>query len=294
MHVFVPGASGYIGTVVAERLRAAGYEVSGLARSDASAARLSAAGVRPIRGEFSEPSSLSAAARAADGVINLATTYDATIDPPAIDALLDALAGSGKPLVYTGGNWLYGDTGGKVLDETSPPHPLERVAWREKVEERVLGAASRGVRSVVICPTMVYGRGGGVPADFTRSAREEGAARFVGTGENRWPLVHVDDLADLYLLALERAPAGTRLFATAGPAIRVRDLAAAASRGAGAGGRTTATPLAEARKTMGTDADGLALDQQFSSRRAQEMLGWKPSRPDALQDLEHGSYARSA
>jgi nucleoside-diphosphate-sugar epimerase len=294
MRVFIPGASGYIGSAVADRLLAAGHEVTGLARTDSSAARLTAAGVRPVRGDFADPSSLSAPARAADAVINLATTYDAAVDPPAIDALLDALAGSGKPFIYTGGNWLYGDTGGKVLDESSPPRPLPHITWRPGVEQRVLGAASRGVRGIVICPTMVYGRAGGVLADLTRSAREEGAARFVGTGENRWPLVHVDDLADLYLLALERAPAGTLLFATAGPAIRVRDLAAAASRASGAGGRTTAVPLAEARKTMGAEADGLALDQQFSSRRARELLGWTPRRPDALHDLEHGSYVTAA
>jgi nucleoside-diphosphate-sugar epimerase len=294
MKVFLTGGSGYIGGAVADRLRAAGHDLSGLARSDAAAARLTAAGIRPIRGDFSDPQSVASAARAADGVISMATTYDPAIDGPAIDAILDALAGSDKPFVYTSGIWSHGDTGGQVVDETSPPRPAAIVAWRQGVEDRVRDGARRGLRTVVIRPAVVYGRGGGIPAGFVQSAREEGAARYVGTGENRWPLVHVDDLADLYLLALERAPGGTLLLGTAGPARPVRELAAAASRGAGAGGRTVATPLEEARKTMGPYADALVLDQQASGRRAQELLGWRPTRPDALEDLERGSYARSA
>lgn len=294
MKVFLTGATGYIGGAVADRLRAAGHDVSGLARSDAAAARLTAAGLRPARGDFTDPKSVAAAARAADGVISMATTYDPSIDGPAIDAILDALAGSDKPFVYTSGIWSHGDTGGQVVDETTAPRPAALVAWRQDVEDRVREGARRGIRTIVIRPAIVYGRSGGIPAGFVQSAREEGAARYVGTGENRWPLVHVDDLADLYLLALERAPAGTLLLGVAGPARPVRELAAAASRGAGAHGRTVATPLEDARKTMGPYADALVLDQQATGRRAQELLGWRPTRPDALEDLERGSYARSA
>jgi nucleoside-diphosphate-sugar epimerase len=291
MRVFLTGATGYIGSAVAERLRAAGHQLTALARSDASAAKLESAGIQPIRGDFSDPKSVGSAADAADGVISLATTYDPAIDGPAIDAILEALAGSNKPFIYTSGIWSHGDTGGKVVDETSPPNPAELVRWRQKVEQRVLDGARRGIRSVVIRPAIVYGRGGGIPAGFVDSARKEGAARYVGTGRNRWPLVHVDDLADLYLLALEKAPPGTLLLGVHGPSLPVSEIAAAASRGAGAGGRTVATPLEEARKKIGAYADALALDQQASGRRAQELLGWKPRRPDALEDLERGSYA---
>jgi nucleoside-diphosphate-sugar epimerase len=160
------------------------------------------------------------------------------------------------------------------------------------VEEQVLAGARRGIRSVVIRPAIVYGRGAGIPAGSVDSARKEGAARFVGTGENRWPFVHVDDLADLYLLALERAPAGTLLIGVSGPSYPVRDVAAAASRGAGAGGRTVGVPVEEARKSMGPYADALVLDQQASGNRARELLGWKPTRPSVLEDIEHGSYAK--
>ncbi|MFL5401905.1 MAG: NAD-dependent epimerase/dehydratase family protein [Gemmatimonadales bacterium] len=290
MRVFLTGASGYIGTAVAERLRAAGHQLTGLARSDASEARLKAAGITPVRGDFTDPKSVGSAARAADGVISLATTYDPKIDGPAVDAILEALAGSNKPFIYTSGIWSHGDTGDKVVDERSPPNPAELVKWRQAVEDRVLAGAGRGIRTVVIRPAIVYGRGGGIPAGFVESARKEGAARYIGSGENRWPLVHVDDLADLYLLALEQAPPGTLLLGVSGRARPVSEIAAAASRGAGADGRTAGTPLEEARKKLGAYADALALDQQASGRKAQELLGWEPRRPDVLEDLERGSY----
>jgi nucleoside-diphosphate-sugar epimerase len=290
MQVFLTGATGYIGTAVADRLRAAGHKLTGLARSDVAANRLTAAGIRPVRGDFSDPQSVGSAARSADGVISLATTYNPAVDGPAIDAILDALAGSDKPFVYTSGIWSHGDTGDVVVDETTPPKPAALVQWRQAVEDRVREGAKRGIRTVVIRPAIVYGRGGGIPAGFVDSARKEGAARYVGTGENRWPFVHVDDLADLYLLALERAQAGSLLLGVSGPSHPVREVAAAASRGAGAGGRTTAWPLQEARKTLGPYADALVLDQQASGRRAQETLGWRPRHPDVLEDIERGSY----
>src|SRR5438132_5818229 len=171
---------------------------------------------------------------------------------------------------------------------SAPPAAI--VAWRQAVEDRVRAGAKRGIRTVVIRPAMVYGRGGGIPAGFVESARKEGAARYVGTGENRWPFVHVDDLADLYLLALERAPAGSLWLAVDGPSLPVREVAAAASRGAGKAGRTVATPLEEARRELGPYADALALDQQASGQRARDLLGWRPHRPNALEDLERGSY----
>jgi nucleoside-diphosphate-sugar epimerase len=289
--VFLTGATGYIGTAAAERLRVAGHEVSGLARSDTAAANLSQAGVRPVRGNFTDPATVRAAAAVADGVISVGTTHDGAVDAAAVGAIVEALEGSGKPFIYTSGIWIQGDTAGTVVDETSPLRPAGSAVWRPAVEALVLGGVARGVRSIVVRPAIVYGRGGGVLADLVESARQDGAARYVGTGENRWQLVHVDDLADLYLLALERAPAGTVLLAGAGDAIPVKRLAVAASRGAGTGGRTTSWPLEEARKSLGVYADALALDQQASSARARELLGWRPHRPGPLEELEHGSYA---
>ncbi len=147
MRIFLTGATGYIGTAVAERLQAAGHEVSGLARTGEAAAKLTAAGVRPVRGDFADPATVGAAAGAADGVISTATTYKAEIDGPAIEAILGALAGSGKPFLYTSGIWVHGDTGGAVVDEESPLKPATLVVWRVPVENRVLAGAAQGIRS---------------------------------------------------------------------------------------------------------------------------------------------------
>jgi nucleoside-diphosphate-sugar epimerase len=291
MKVFLTGATGYIGSAIADRLRAAGHEVVGLARSDAAATKLKTAGISAVMGDFSDPKTVGAAARAVDGVISTATTYSPAADGPAIEAILSGLFGTNKPFIYTSGIWSHGDTGGRVVDETSPPKPAELVKWRQSVEERVLEGAKRGIRSVVIRPAIVYGRGGGIPAGFVESALKDGAAQYVGTGENRWPFVHVDDLAHLYLLALEKAPPGTLLLGVSGPSRRVREVAAAASRGVGAGGKTTAVPLEQAREKLGAYADALVLDQQASGKRAEQLLGWRPYRPDVLEDIERGSYA---
>jgi nucleoside-diphosphate-sugar epimerase len=291
MKLFLTGATGYIGSAVAQRLQVAGHKVTGLARSDDAAARLQRSGIDPMRGDFSDPRTLAAAAGAADGTISMATTYDPGIDGPAIAAILNALAGSNKPFLYTSGIWAHGDTAGKVVDEDSPPAPASLVAWRQAVEDQVLQAAKRGIRSVVIRPAIVYGRGGGIPAGFVESARKQGAAQHVGTGKNRWPFVHVDDLADLYLLALEKAPPGTLLLGVSGPSYPVRQVAEAASRGAGAGGKISAWPLEAARQKLGAYADALVLDQQASGKRAEKLLGWRPHRPNVLEDIERGSYA---
>jgi len=212
------------------------------------------------------------------------------LDQAAVRVMLDAIAGSGKPFIYTSGVWVLGDTGGRVADETWPVNPAALVAWRPAAEQLVLQASAQKVRSIVIRPAVVYGRGEGIPAGFVESARTHGAARYVGSGENRWPVIDVDDLADLYVRALEKAPAGTVLLAADGSAHRVKEIAEAASIGAGAGGRTESWPLEEARKTLGAYADALALDQQVSSERARAMLGWKPRASGILEDLRLGSY----
>src|SRR5258708_4953720 len=202
--------------------------------------------------------------------------------------MLEALCGSGKPFVYTSSGWVYGNTGDRIADEGSRLNPIPLVAWRPSAERIVLDAA---VRSVVIRPAVVYGRAAGILGDFVQSARERNAARFVGDGENRWPLVHVEDLADLYVRALERAPAATVLNAADGPSVKVRALAEAASFGADAGGNTEAWPLDDARKQLGAYADALVLHQQVSSQKARTLLGWTPRAASPFEELRFGSYA---
>lgn len=293
MRVFLTGATGYIGGAVAEALRRAGHDVAGLARNDAGAGKLEASGVRALRGDLQHADALAAFARESDAVVHTAMSDSSDApraDREAVARVLDALEGTNKAFIYTSGIWVVGDTGEGVADEETPLNPTPLVAWRPAVESLVLEASGRGVRSIVIRPAVVYGRGGGLVASFVKSAREHGAARYVGTGENRWPLVHVDALADLYAKALEAAPPSTLLFAAHGESARVREIAEAASRSAGAQGKTESWPLDEARKTLGPYADALVLDQQISAARAARLLQWTPDVPTLFDDLATGSY----
>jgi nucleoside-diphosphate-sugar epimerase len=295
MEVFLTGATGYIGTAVTEALQKAGHKVSGLARTPEKAKQLEARGVRASLGDLLKTETVSAPARAAEGVIHMANTNDANaaqVDAAVVRAILKGLEGTGKPFLYTSGVWVLGSTGDKVADEQTPLNPTPLVAHRPAMEQEVLGNKDRGVRAIVIRPALVYGRGGSIPKMLAQSARETGAARYVGDGQNRWPFVDVDDLAQLYVLALEKAPPGSLYNAAHGPSYRVREVAEAASIGAGAKGKTQAWPLDEARKTMHAFADALVLDQQVSSEKAKKELGWSPRAASVLEDLKTGSYTR--
>ena len=282
MKVFVTGATGYIGTVVSEKLRDFGHQVLALARSDESANKLTAAGAQPVRGDLRDTRVLIHAARGADAAIHLAQEYSAEtahLDRLLVDTVLEEFRLTGRPFLYTSGIWVVGDTGGREADETAPPNPTPLVAWRPAHEQLVL--QSPGPRGVVIRPAMVYGRGGGVVGGFQQQGRE-GVVRYVGSGENHWPFVHVEDLADLYILALQ-APAGSLYFASAGPAMPVKEVAlATAARNAA---RVESIPLAEARRTMGLMADALTLDQRISSRKAMQELGWSPKAKSLTEEL---------
>lgn len=288
MRVLLTGATGYVGSAAAEALRAAGHEVAGLARSDEAAARLEAAGLAARRGDLAEPESVAPAVADADALVH-AAALAGDVDAAAVGAMLRMLEGTGRPFVYTSGAWVLGSTRGAAADEDAPTRPAELVAWRPAVEDAVRSASARDVRGVVLRPTVVYGRGGGTPGTMARSARRRGVVRYVGDGSQRWPFVHVDDLAELYVLALDAAP-GTLLHASAGASVPARAVAEAAAAPWGA--RAEAWPLDPARATLGAYADALALDQQVSAERALR-LGWAPHRPDVLWELREGSYARA-
>lgn len=291
MKVFLTGATGYIGSVIGEALLAAGHTVVGLARTVEAEQDVRDRGFTPKRADLKTPDSLNEALDSCEGVIHAGTTNDGRKDTDAVQHMLDRLKSSGKPFVYTSGLWVIGDTGGSVADETAPLNPPALVAWRAGVEKLVLSAASRNIVGIVIRPAMVYGRGLGIPSMFIQSAQETGAARYVGSAENRWSTVHVEDLAELYVLALTKAPAGSLYIGADGPAYRVKEIAEAASFGADAGGRTQSWPLDEARQKLGPFADALVLDQQASGKKAQRELGWKPRGAPILEELRYGSYA---
>lgn len=295
MRVFVIGASGYVGSAVATALRRHGHEVIGSARSNDASRSLRHAGIEPEVADVTQPHSLSAAAQRADGVVYSVQYHGedpARVEGDALHALVDALAGSNKPLLFTSGAWIYGSSGERAVDEDAAFNPTPVIAHRPQLERIVLDGVASNVRAVVIRPGDVYGGGGGLPAMWVQSAKEEGAARFVGAGTNHWPVVHLDDLGELYALATAEAAPGAIFNAADETWFTVREMAEAASYGAGRNGAVTPWPLDQARQALGAFADALVLDSRLSSKRAHEQLGWLPSSVTILEDLRDGSYAK--
>ncbi|WP_048441369.1 NAD-dependent epimerase/dehydratase family protein [Caenimonas sp. SL110] len=224
MHVFLTGAGGYIGGTVAARLIAQGHRVSGLVRDPVKARLVQGQGIVPVLGDLDDLELLARHVREADATMNTASADHAT----SALAMIQALAGSGKAFIHTSGSSVIGDdarglrVSDQVFDEETPfaVEPLK--AARHRLNLSILAAADQNVRSVVICPSLIYGEGDGLQRDsiqipfLVRQARASGVARVVGNGSNRWSTVHIADLAQLYLAALDRAPAGAFFFAENG------------------------------------------------------------------------------
>jgi nucleoside-diphosphate-sugar epimerase len=293
MKVFLTGATGYIGRAIVKALHTNGYSVLGLARSDEAATKLKNLGVEPHQGDLKSKDSIIQGARQSDAVIHTASTNGSDVvdaDHNAIDAILEALDGSGKPFAYTSGTLVYGDTLNEVVNENSPLNPLPFVSWRSAFEQTVLAANVRNIRSVIIRPSLVYGNGGGLPAMLIYPARQNGVALYPGTGENCWSTVHVDDLADLYVRAIKSATSGTVFNAAVQPPVSIKEFMEAVSFAAGAEGKTAPWSLEEARQAMGPFADGFVINQRISGDKAIKELGWNPQAPSLLEDLKQGSY----
>jgi nucleoside-diphosphate-sugar epimerase len=286
VRVFITGGSGYIGRATIDALLRHGHQVTALARNDAAAGTVSGLGAESVRGDLTDTSLLRSAAEAADGVIHLAAPsgqHAPEQDQAASDAM--RLGAAGKPYVHTGGSWIYGDTHG-VVEENAPFAPPQLVAWRLANEKRVLDSATTGGRPVLIMPGIVYGETGGglIRAFYLDPARTAGAVPCIGEGANHWAVVHVEDVAELYVLALGAAP-GSVYFGVNGEAPTQYAVAEALSTAAGHPGRIRSIDLDQARVEMGPIADAFTLDQQISNRRAVTELGWKPQHTDALAEL---------
>ncbi|MFJ6085531.1 NAD-dependent epimerase/dehydratase family protein [Streptomyces sp. NPDC092369] len=288
MQIFITGGSGYIGRSAIRALTRHGIGVTALARSEHAARTVSDLGATPVAGALTDTDVLRAAAGRADGVIHLGVDYaegTADVDRAAAEALQDGV-GSGV-YVHTGGVWVYGDTDG-VVDEDAPLSPPRITAWRLENEKRVLARATTGGHPVVVMPGLVYGRSGGLAQSFfVEPARAAGAVSCIGDGANHWALVHVDDIAELYVLALN-AQAGAVYAGTSGQNLPLADIARALSHAAGCPDRIESLTVEEAERRMGPIAEAFALDQRFSGARARDELGWTPTRLDALTELAQG------
>lgn len=295
MRVFVTGATGFIGSAIARELQGAGHQVLGLARNEAAVAALKAMGVEAHRGELADIDSLVAGATACDGVIHMAfihdfSAYAASVeaDLRAVDAMLQALAGTGKPFVGTCGTALLAN--GRLGTETDAPVPGAAGHMRAASEAKVLAAAAAGVRaSVVRLAPSVHGAGdhGFVPA-LIDIARRTGFAGYPGDGANRWPAVHRADAARLYRLALEGAKPGSRLHGVAEEGVPMREIAATIGRGLGLPVRSL-TPD-ESLAHFGWIARFVAIDNPSSSELTRRTLGWQPSGPGLLEDMRDNGY----
>lgn len=299
MRVFVTGASGHVGSAVVPELLQAGHQVVGLARSDSSAAALAAAGAGVRRGDLDDLDGLREAAAAADGVIHLAFRHDlmgagdfaaaADADFAATQALAAALEGTGKPLVTTSGTLMLvaaGITGRPGTEADFAPG-----GYRVDAENFVVGLAERGVRSSVVrLPPIVHSDldHHGFTHILIGIARQAGESAYVGDGANRWPSVHTLDAARAYRLALESAPAGSRLHAVADEGIPFRDIAAAIGRGAGV--PTVSISAADAGARFAFLGPSVGVDNPVSSEVTRKVLGWEPTHPGLLEDIEHGHY----
>jgi nucleoside-diphosphate-sugar epimerase len=309
MRIFVTGASGWIGSAVVPELIGAGHEVAGLARSDASAAALAAAGAQVQRGTLDDLDVLRDATAASDGVIHLAFKHElafsgdfqgaADADRLAVEAMGDVLSGSDRPFVLASG--LLGLAPGRVATERDGNEPDPAVAAmgtgpsaRLATARFTLGLASSGVRSSVMrLPPTNHGDGdNGFMATLIGIAREKGASGYIGDGANRWPAVHRLDSARLFRLAVEKAPAGSALHAVADEGVPIRGIAEVI-------GRHLDLPVIsvapeDAGEHFSWMGGFLGLDAPASSALTRELLGWQPTQLGLIADLDEGHYFKSA
>jgi nucleoside-diphosphate-sugar epimerase len=291
MRVFITGASGWIGSALTTELIANGHHVSGLARSEASAEKIRALGATAVLGDMSDHDLIVSEATKADATAHLAFTldfdeFDETIDNEValLQKIGDALAGSGKAFIAASGTPILE---GQVATENDHLDPSGPAGARVRTANAVLALSARGIRSALVrMPRSVHGEGdrNGLIAALVGLDRQLGSAAYVGDGQNRWPAVHISDAARLFLLAIEKAPAGSSLHAVGEEGVPMRQVAEVIAS-------KTGLPAAAVDPTLlGVFGALLGGDQPASASVTRELVGWEPSGPTLLEDLEAGYY----
>lgn len=294
MKIFLTGASGFIGGSVAARFLKEGYQIRGLVRDANKAKQLQALGIEPILGTLTDSTILIENAKWADAVVNAASSDNLG----AVEVLIEGLAGSNKVLLHTSGSSLVGDdargefASEKIFNETTPIEPTPLKAARVALDQLVKDAAKRHVKSVILCNTLIYGEGLGINKDsiqlprLIKQALKSGIARHVGKGLNIWSNVHISDVAELYLIALTHAPAGSFYFVENGSA-SFRDMTTALAKRFKVSGPED-WPHAEAVKEWGYEhaTYGLGCNSRVSADKARKELGWKPAHRSVVQYIE--------
>lgn len=281
MTILLTGATGYIGSAVLDALLADGHDVLAVVRSDSAAERVAERGATPLIGDVTDVAWFARVLADTDGAIHAAApdADPAAFNEAVVDAAVQAYGATGKRIVLTSGVWEYGDG---VLADDDPVSPPALVAWRVPIEERLLASA---IDAVIVAPGVVYGHGRGLLNLVTDApVTASGELVLLGDGEQRWSLVHVDDLARLYVVALTNPEAAGRVIASDGAPQRVRAIAEAAAAASGAPG-VVAEPADATRERLGAAfADALLLDQSADGAKARS-LGWVPERASVLDEV---------
>ena len=297
MKVFLTGATGYIGSVVAEKLSGKRYEVLGLARNEAAEAKLRDKKITPLRGDLNDVESLIKGAKECDAIIHTAfihdfSDYDGAVktESSAVAAFADALTGTNKPFIATTGSAFLGNTGETIADEDYPYDRNSPFFSRSESEQNVLKMSQKGVRSVVLrLPLFVYGRGGSSFVPFLiEQAKRNGSANYIGSGAEKVSAVHVEDAADLYVLALETGTA-KNLYNVSAETVSLKDVNETVARLLNV--KAKSISIAEAQKQFGAMFGFLSISNQLSSEKARRELGWESKANKTItDDIENGSY----